>query len=155
MAAEGTSSVEAAPPAHPAAFAFEGKLVLIIDDVPIVLEGTGGLLRQWGYSVVTASSDDAALFHLAERALRPDLIISDYHLANGKTGIETVERIGFMFDTSIPAILISGDTAPEPLQDATASGHHLLHKPVQPMKLRTLLNQVLKNRTARDRLAAV
>jgi hypothetical protein len=39
---------------------------------------------------------------------------------------------------------VSGDTAPERLREAQVSGHHLLHKPVRPMRLRAMLNQMLK-----------
>jgi signal transduction histidine kinase/ActR/RegA family two-component response regulator len=145
MAAEGVSSIEIARPPHPAAFAVEGKVILVIDDAPIVLEGTSGLLGKWGYSVVTAPSDEAALIQLAERKQRPDLIISDYHLANGKTGIEAIERINAAIGASIPAILISGDTAPERLRDAKDKGYILLHKPVDPMRLRAVMHQLLKD----------
>jgi CheY-like chemotaxis protein len=41
------------------------KLVLIIDDDPLVLDAIGGLLRSWGFRVVTAASDSAALAELA------------------------------------------------------------------------------------------
>jgi CheY-like chemotaxis protein len=144
-AAEGVTSVETVCSPHPAAFAVEGKVILVIDDVPIVLEGTSGLLGRWGYSVVTAASDEAALIQLAERQLRPDLIISDYHLANGKTGIEVIERINATFGASIPAILISGDTAPERLRDARDKGYILLHKPVDPMRLRAVMHRLFKD----------
>jgi signal transduction histidine kinase/integral membrane sensor domain MASE1/CheY-like chemotaxis protein len=149
MAAEGVSSIETARPPHPAAFVVEGKVILVIDDVPIVLEGTSGLLGKWGYSVVTASSDETALIQLTEREQRPDLIISDYHLANGKTGIEAIERINAAFGASIPAILISGDTAPERLRDARDKGYILLHKPVDPMRLRAVMHQLFNGSTAR------
>jgi signal transduction histidine kinase/integral membrane sensor domain MASE1/CheY-like chemotaxis protein len=145
IAAEGVTSVETVRSPHPAAFAVEGKVILIIDDAPIVLEGTSGLLGKWGYSVVTAGSDEVALIELAERDLRPDLIISDYHLANGKTGIEVIERIGAAFGASIPAVLISGDTAPERLRDARDKGYILLHKPVDPMRLRAVMHQLFMN----------
>src|SRR5262249_53419620 len=84
MAREDVTSVAAVRSPHAPAFAAEGKVILIIDDAPMVLEGTSGLLGKWGYSVVSAASDEAALIKLAERQQRPDLIISDYHLANGK-----------------------------------------------------------------------
>jgi signal transduction histidine kinase/CheY-like chemotaxis protein/HAMP domain-containing protein len=145
LAAEGAASVETVRPSHPAAFAVEGKVILVIDDAPIVLEGTSGLLGKWGYSVVTALSDEAALTQLTERKRRPDLIISDYHLANGKTGIEAIERIGAAFGASIPAVLISGDTAPERLRDARDKGYILLHKPVDPMRLRAVMHQLFKD----------
>jgi signal transduction histidine kinase len=76
MAAERLTTVEPIEAPQPAASAVEGKLILIIDDASIVLEGTSGLLRTWGYSVVTAASDEAALNELSERRRRPDLIIS-------------------------------------------------------------------------------
>jgi CheY-like chemotaxis protein len=48
------------------------------------------------------------------------------------------------FGAPIPAFLITGDTAPERLREAGASGLHLLHKPVAPMALRAMLNQLLR-----------
>jgi signal transduction histidine kinase/CheY-like chemotaxis protein len=145
IAAAGVSSVETVRSPHPAAFAIEGKVILVIDDAPIVLEGTSGLLGKWGYCVVTAASDEAALIQLAEREQRPDLVISDYHLANGKTGIEAIERIDAAFGASIPAILISGDTAPERLRDARDKGYILLHKPVDPARLRAVMHQLFRD----------
>jgi CheY-like chemotaxis protein len=155
MAAEGVTSVETLRAPHPAAFAVEGKVILIIDDAPIVLEGTSGLLGKWGYAVVTAGSDEAALSQLAERAQCPDLIISDYHLADGKTGIEAIERIETAFGASIPAILISGDTAPERLRDARDKGYILLHKPVDPMRLRAVMHQLFRHHDDRSAVKAL
>jgi CheY-like chemotaxis protein/two-component sensor histidine kinase len=139
---ECVTSTEPVDSPHPAAFAVEGKAILVIADAPIVQEGTGGLLGKWGYSVLTAGSDDAALIRLAERQQRPDLIISDYHLASGKTGIRAIEQVNAAFGLSIPAILISGDTAPEPLRDAKDRGYILLHKPVDPMRLRAVMHEL-------------
>lgn len=130
---------------YPGAFSPEGKLILVIADAPMVTEGTGGLLRNWGYSVLTAGSDEAALMRVTQRQQRPDLIISDYHLANGKTGIRAIEQINAAFGSSIPAILISGDTAAEPLRDANERGYILLHKPVDPMRLRAVMHELFRD----------
>ncbi|HUF86336.1 MAG TPA: response regulator, partial [Thermohalobaculum sp.] len=75
-------------------------------------------------------------------------IISDYRLGSGETGIEAIARLRGAFGAAIPAFLISGDTAPERLRDARAQGIHLLHKPVPPMRLRAMLAQLLKPRSA-------
>jgi signal transduction histidine kinase/integral membrane sensor domain MASE1/CheY-like chemotaxis protein len=155
MGAEGVTSVETVRSLHPAAFAVEGKVILIIDDAPIVLEGTSGLLGKWGYAVVTAGSDETALSQLTEREQRPDLIISDYHLADGKTGIEAIERIEGALGASIPAILISGDTAPERLRDARDKGYILLHKPVDPMRLRAVMHQLFRDHDDRSTAKAL
>src|SRR5258708_2975971 len=100
------------------------KLVVVIDDDPLALEAIGGLLRSWGFRVVTAASENAALTQLAELRQSPHLIICDYHLSEGKTGIEAIERVRNAFH--IPAFLISGDAALAHIREAHARGYHLL-----------------------------
>jgi CheY-like chemotaxis protein len=121
-----------------------GKLVVVIDDDELVLDGMGGLFRSWGCRVVTGGSYTAALSGLAEHEHPPDLIISDFRLPDGKTGIDAIERMRSEFSTQIPAFLISGDTNSEPLREARAGGYDLLHKPVDPMTLRAMLSHLLK-----------
>jgi len=120
------------------------KLVLVIDDDPLVLEGMSGIFRKWGCRVVTADSDSKALEAATGQGDVPDLIISDYHLANGRTGIETIEWLRGELSAPIPAFLISGDTDPATLHEAKVKGFHLLHKPVNPMALRAMFNQAVK-----------
>jgi len=119
------------------------KLVVLIDDDTLVLDAIGGELRKWGCRVVATDTSDSALASLG--ASRPDLIISDYRLANGQSGIATIARLRAALGADIPAFLISGDTAPERLREARASGHHLLHKPVRPMRLRAMVSQLLQS----------
>jgi signal transduction histidine kinase len=122
-----------------------GKLVMVIDDNELVCDGTQGLLKSWGCLVLTAESEDAAMARLAENGRRPDLIISDYHLAHGKAGFELIDRLRRACDAEIPAFLVSGDTAPALLREASASGYYLLHKPVLPITLRSVVSQLLKD----------
>ena len=119
------------------------KTAVVIDDAPLVLEGMGGLLRNWGFHVVVAKSYNQALVHLAKQNERPSLIVSDYHLPDGRSGIEVIEQIRDAFGTPIPAFLVSGDTGPELLRRARAKGYLLLHKPVSPMRLRVVLSQLV------------
>ena len=120
-----------------------GKLIVVVDDDTLVLDGMHGLLASWGCQVVNEVSEGAVLARLAQRGQKPDLIISDYRLAGGKTGIDAIGRLRGALGGAIPAFLVSGDTAPERLRDAAASGFHLLHKPVSPMALRAILNRLL------------
>lgn len=129
-----------------------GKLVVVIDDDALVLDGMQGLLEGWGCHVVTAESQSDALAKLSGQSKRPDLIISDYRLAHGRIGFELIEQLHEAFGADIPAILISGDTAPERLREASTRGYQLLHKPVGPMTLRTMLNRLLDDRHADERL---
>jgi signal transduction histidine kinase/FixJ family two-component response regulator len=121
-----------------------GTLIVVIDDDALVLDSMRGLLQSWGCRVVTGATGTAALAQLGQEGGQPDLIISDYRLANGRTGIEAIERLRGTLGAAIPALLVSGDTGPERLREANASGYLLVHKPVPPMTLRTTLNRLLK-----------
>lgn len=128
--------------------ATDGKLVVVIDNDPLVLEGMGGLMQNWGCSVVTGDTEQAALAGLRGYRRRPDVIISDYHLSNGRTGIEAIAQLRRALDAPIPAFLMTGDTDSEPKRQAKNNGYVLLQKPVHPMALRATLAQVLKTRDA-------
>jgi CheY-like chemotaxis protein len=131
----GTASGVAAPDP------LRGKLVVIIDDDALALEGTSGLLRNWGCRVVTAQSVSEALAKLDGTA--PDLIISDFHLQDDRTGIDAIAELGNAFAGPIPAFLVSGDMSAERLRETQATSHHLLHKPVNPMTLRAIMSRLL------------
>jgi len=112
------------------------KLVVVIDDDPLVLEATGGLLRSWGCLVVTAESYGEALMHLAGIRRRPDLIVCDYRLSEGETGVDAIEGLRNAFE--IPALLISGDSnSPSGANDLNS--YNLLQKPVDAATFRAAL----------------
>jgi CheY-like chemotaxis protein len=144
LAAQPPMASETQAPSSTIADPARGKRVIVIDDDALVLEGMRGILESWGCQVETAASGDAALAALARDGRRPDLIISDWRLAGSDTGIEAIERLRTAAGAPIPAFVITGDTAPERLREASACGFPLLQKPVSPMALRTTLNRLLK-----------
>lgn len=148
LVAQPDATMDAHAPAPAIADPARGRLIMVIDDDTLVLDGMRGILQSWGCEVRTAASGAAALADLSERNVRPDLIISDSRLADGKTGMEAIERLRQVAGVSVPALVITGDTAPERLREASAGGFPLLHKPVSPMALRTVLNRLLKTRDA-------
>src|SRR5262249_6170431 len=111
------------PPPQPPIDIAKGRLVVVIDNDPRVLEGMAGLLRNWGCRVVTAATPEAALTDLSRigREMRPDLIISDYHLNDGQSGITAIARLREVYG-AVPAFVMTGDTAPERVREARASG---------------------------------
>jgi CheY-like chemotaxis protein len=114
------------------------KLVVVIDDDPLVREATSMLLRSWGCQVVSAESYDDAVTRLATSGTgrRPDLIVCDYHLSKGATGIDAVKQLRRAFE--IPALLITGEGGSPP-SDASTGGYHLLHKPLNAEAFRAAL----------------
>jgi CheY-like chemotaxis protein/two-component sensor histidine kinase len=107
--------------------------VLVIDDDEIVREGMLHLLRDWGCECEAAESIEEALALVQLNV--PDVVISDYRLREQRTGVEAITAVRKLMGNSVPALLITGDTAPERLREAKASGLPLLHKPVSPSKL--------------------
>jgi signal transduction histidine kinase len=107
--------------------------LLIVDDDKIVRDSMLHLLRDWGCECEAAESIEEALVLASTN--RPDVIISDYRLREQRTGVEAIAAVRTLLGNAIPALLITGDTAPERLREAQASGIPLLHKPVSPGKL--------------------
>jgi signal transduction histidine kinase len=102
--------------------------VLVIDDDEIVREGMLHLLQAWGCQCDSAESIEDAL--AAVKLNVPDMVISDYRLREHRTGVEAIEAVRALHGSNIPAVLVTGDTAPNRLREAKASGIPLLHKPV-------------------------
>lgn len=122
------------------------ELVMIIDDDPLVRDGMSGLMQQWGCQVLTAATAHKALARLAERGCRPAVIVSDFHLPGGATGIEAISMLRKSLAENIPAFLVSGDTDATQVHQANAHGLQLVHKPVDPMALRAIFAQILAER---------
>jgi CheY-like chemotaxis protein len=99
------------------------------------------LLEEWGCKVLLASGIDEALAAL--RGAKPDLIIADHRLRGSETGIALLQRAREAAG-ELPALLITGDTAPEVLVHAQRMGLMLLHKPVQEQALRNAIAEVVK-----------
>jgi signal transduction histidine kinase/ActR/RegA family two-component response regulator len=123
-----------------------GMHVLTIDDDEDVLLGMTDLLGSWGCTVDAANSIAQALALAQQRP--PAIVISDYRLRAQRTGVQAVAVMRALLGQDLPALLISGDTAPERLRDALASGIPLMHKPVRPAHLFQVLAQIVNQPSA-------
>jgi len=118
-----------------------GVRVLVVDDDEAVRHGTLHLLRDWGCVAEAAESIEEALVLAGQHA--PDVVISDYRLRDQRTGLEAIAALRSLLGQSLPALLITGDTAPDRLREALRSNIPLLHKPVSPDQLHLGLVAVL------------
>jgi Signal transduction histidine kinase len=119
-------------------------LVVVIDDQESILAGMHELLDGWGCASLVAVDGRSALLDLARGAWRPDVIIADYHLGGGGTGVDAVREIRRMYGAGIPGLIITADRSPRVAEIVRRHGFHLLRKPVKPAKLRALLSHVLQ-----------
>lgn len=123
-----------------------GAFVLVVDDETDILLATEIILQQAGCHVLTATSGDDAIDKLAREDRMPDVVVSDLRLRNHESGIDVVRRVSAFVDDRLPAILVTGDTAPERIAEAAASGLPLLHKPVRPAELLRALSRAIDDR---------
>ncbi|MYN47055.1 response regulator [Pseudoduganella sp. FT93W] len=117
-----------------------GLRVLVIDDDQAVRSAMQHLLAQWGCLCLVAEDLDSALELSAE--VLPDIIISDYRLRAQRTGADAIAALRSQLGRELPALLVTGDTAPVRLREARASGVPLLHKPVAPDQLYAALAEL-------------
>jgi signal transduction histidine kinase/CheY-like chemotaxis protein len=123
------------------------SLILVIDDEPDVRDSMVALLAKWRCEVVVAGSCAQMLEKLISVQRMPDLIVSDYRLGAQESGIEVIARLREEFNSQVPALLITGDTGIEQLREAEESGLHVLHKPLNPSRLRALIATLRRERT--------
>lgn len=119
--------------------------VLVIDDEAMVRVALQATLESWGYRVFAAEGVAEALEEV-EAGARPVAILADYRLRAGSTGLDAVRAVQERLKTQIPAIIISGDTAPERLTEVRAAGFALMHKPVRPADLEATLADMVAAR---------
>lgn len=123
-------------------------LIMVIDDERAIQEAMQGLLTSWGHDVVVAGSADEILQKIADVPARPDLIICDFRLRRGENGIEVIQRLNSEYNQEIPAVLITGDTAPDRLKEAQESGLRVLYKPIPSTTLQMTINDLLEPHAA-------
>ncbi len=136
-----TASASASAMAPPAP-TLDGRLIVVVEDDPVVGSGMEKLLEGWGARVASFDSVAASAqwAHSAGAGgAQPQLLIVDYQLGNGQTGVEAIHALRAAFGCAVPAIMVTGSTISG--HDAQAERHdfHLLMKPVLPGKLRAMI----------------
>jgi len=106
---------------------FASLHVLVVDDEAAVRLGMKTLLEGMGCRATLTDGTEQAI--AAARADRPDMVLADLRLRGADNGIDAVRAVRKLYP-DIPAVLISGDIAPERLREAEEAAIPLLHKPV-------------------------
>lgn len=139
--------LEAARPQEPPiAEPLRGVHVLIVDDEAPARDAMRGLLARWGCDVGAAGSGDEAVEHARKRP--PRVVLCDLRLRDGETGIEVVDRLKRTCDCDVSYAFVTGESSPESLAQARATGHPIAFKPTTPGKLRALLEHLVSGERA-------
>jgi CheY-like chemotaxis protein len=121
-----------------------GLRVLCLDNEPAVLEGMRALLSGWGADVA-AFRDAASVAEDFRQTNRvPDLALIDYHLDDGRNGVDVLRQLQNLWGRKVPAIVISADHTLQAVSASDAQRFLFLPKPVKPAALRALMTRAMQ-----------
>jgi signal transduction histidine kinase len=132
------AQVEQAPAAS--GLLFRALRIAVVEDNPIVRMALEDCLLQLGHQVVAADGKATLLAELG--TLSPDIVVSDYRLAQGETGFDVITAVQARFGSTLPAILITGDTDPTLMRSLSERGIVVLHKPLELETLRATIEDL-------------
>jgi CheY-like chemotaxis protein len=137
--------VQLSQPAPAPALAAErfALTILIVDDEKAVRTSMRILLEELGCRCLEAGGTAEAVMLIQKN--QPDFILADFRLRGEDSGIAAITAIKNRWPDT-PALLVSGDTAPDRQREAYLAGIRLLHKPLSLEQLKQALNDVQLNR---------
>ena len=136
------SALLSVPGKGPVDLTLAGRRIVVVEDEPAVRAGLEVLLAGWGAQIDAFDSVGSSRAW-AERSdplvIKPDLLIVDYRLEEGLSGVDAIKALRARFGAALPAILVTGSTMTGHDREATEHNFHLLIKPVVPNKLRAMI----------------
>ena len=100
------------------------------------------LLERWSCEAYTVRSM-AQLDAVIASELRPNIVLADYHLDHGESGLAAVERLRSLINPDLPVVIVTADHSSDVALKAQKSRCELLLKPVKPAELRALMAHLL------------
>jgi len=98
------------------------------------------LLKVEGYQVTAVDSLAEALKHIHNGI---DLLVTDYHLSEGETGLQLIAALRASLSVSLKAVLMTGDTSSAIKEVPRDPYRRIASKPIDAEELLTLLRALL------------
>jgi Na+/proline symporter/signal transduction histidine kinase/CheY-like chemotaxis protein len=127
-----------------AAGGLSGVRVLCIDNDPAALRGLATLLTSWGCETLAAQGIEELVATRRLQAWRPAVIVVDYHLEGGATGLDVVRHLRAVERVHAPVLVVSADASDAVRQEAEALDCVFLRKPLKPLAVRSALARLLE-----------
>ena len=118
--------------------------ILVIEDDPDLRVSLKLALKEEGHHAVTAPDGAAALELVAQGTVRPDLILTDYHLPNGMNGLQVTAKLRERLHHQIPAIILTGDISTETLREIAQHDCVWLSKPANSKELTEVIQRLFQ-----------
>lgn len=119
-----------------------GRKILCVDNDEGILQASRSLLERWGASIICVNS--AKKFHQIVKAGEVfDLILMDYQLGDEETGLDLLQIYQRLYGDRFTGILVTAEQSSSLESLVREEGFLFLEKPVEPAKLRSLINSGL------------
>ncbi|MGY0794695.1 response regulator, partial [Azospirillum argentinense] len=102
---------------------FAGRTIVVIEDEDWQRGALSMFLESLGCQVIAARSATEAVSRVKMEGIFPDIVVSDFRLAERKTGLEAISTIRLAVGQRVPAVLVTGDTDPQRLRQAKRGGY--------------------------------
>jgi DNA-binding response OmpR family regulator len=124
--------------------------VLVIEDETSVRTALNRMLTSRGIAVFGAAtlSDAAAL--IKQKDLCPDLVLCDYNLPGPMNGVESIKALRAALASSLPAIVMTGDTRSSTMAAIASYGVPVLVKPFLGEELIELIHRLCRTSESPD-----
>ena len=117
--------------------------ILLVEDDAGVRHAMQVFLKVAGYRVTASASLAEALDHM-RTAKGLDLLIADYHLDDGHTGIEVIGAVRAALGVNLKSVLMTGDTATAARDFGGDANLRLAGKPVEADELVGIIDGFLR-----------
>jgi PAS domain S-box-containing protein len=117
--------------------------IALAEDNQTVAEALQSALMEYGHQVIAATNSGQLLARLQQVA--PDIVISDYRLAGGETGVEVIAAARKVYGEQLPAFIVTGDTDPTLLRTVAGKGIRVQHKPFELEELHGCITEIMQH----------
>jgi two-component system, chemotaxis family, CheB/CheR fusion protein len=121
----------------------DGELILVVEDDPTIREMLQLVFEAEGYRTVAAADGKSALERIARGDLRPDILVADYNLPNGLSGLDVAVHLRETLNNKLPALIVTGDISTGTLRAIAGAGCIQLNKPIKAQDLTRLVRAQL------------
>ncbi|NRA83335.1 MAG: PAS-domain containing protein [Gammaproteobacteria bacterium] len=120
-----------------------GVKVLCIDNEEKILVGLELLLKRWHCEVSLAKNLDQAIALIDQSDELPDIMLADYHLDNGESGLDAMDALREKYQQKIPGVLITADTRKALVEEVEGKDYRYMAKMVRPAALRAVISSLV------------
>ena len=117
--------------------------ILVVEADPSVRKMLNLLFAGEGYRTAAAADGKQALALARGGAIWPDLVVADYSLPNGMTGLQVIVGVREALGRKIPAVILTGDISTGTMREITRRGCVQRNKPVRAEELTHLIQSLL------------